>query len=116
MKMIYLDKYNELKNDTLVDGDNFQWKLHMSNMDRSIYTKTTTLQCGKFRFDIEYYSRGKFFYIYCRYENNNKYFSNGTNRTVTLQQLKVEGSDNKDIYHAIREWKNNFVLEIDKIG
>lgn len=116
MYMSYLDRYNELKNDNLSDGNNFKWKLHLSRMNQSEYTKTTTLFCGKFRFDIEYYSKGKFFYIFCRYDNNNKDFSNATNKTVTLQQLRIEGNDNKSVYYAIREWKNKFLSEIEAIG
>ena len=116
MNMSYLEQYNKIVNDSLTDGDDFKWKLHMSRMDSHRYTKTTTLQCGRFRFDIEYHSDKKFFYIFCRYDNNNRDYSNGTNRTVTLQQLRVDGNSNIDVYYAIREWKNNFLEEIKMIG
>lgn len=117
MNMYLMEQYGQIVNDELKDGDGFKWKLHTSRMmNNKTYVKTTWLQCGRFRFDIEYHSDKQYFYIFCRYDNNNREYNNGTNRTVTLNQIKVNGNNNATVYHAIREWKNRFLEEIEVIG
>lgn len=116
LNMYLLEKYNKIANDILTDDGNLKWKLHTSQMKKGkTYTKTTLMYYGRFRFDIEYYSDKKMFFIFCRYDNNNRDCNNGTNRTVTLQQLKVEGNSNEDIYKAIEEWKENFLNEVSMV-
>ena len=116
LNMYLLEQYKKIVNDTLVDDENLKWKLHTSRMmNGQIYTKTTWLSYGRFRFDIEYYSDKQYFFIFCRYENNNIEYTNGTNKTVTLNQLKIDGNCNEDIYNAINEWKKIFINEVNMI-
>jgi hypothetical protein len=114
--VVVKDESKNIFNDLLVDDENFKWKLHATRMLKyGTYTKTTWIQHGRFRFDIEYYSDQQFFYIFCRYDNNNREYNNGTNRTVTLNQIKVHGNDNLTVYKVIEQWKEDFVNEIKAI-
>lgn len=116
LNMYLLEEYNKIVNNTLTDDGNLKWKLHTSRMMKGkAYTKTTWVHYGRFRFDIEYYSDKKMFFIFCRYDNNNRDYNNGTNKTVTLQQLKIEGNSNEDVYKAIEEWKENFLNEVNMV-
>lgn len=116
MDMATIERYNNIVNDELIDDGKLKWKLSMSRMDNGRkYTKKTWISCGRFRFDIEYHSDRQFFYVFCRYDNNNRDHNNGCNRTVTLWQLRVNGNKNEDVYNAIEYWKNDFSRQLHEI-
>lgn len=117
MNLTYLNHYLLVKNDNLEDKTPLAWSLHMTKDQKMCnrYTKRASIHRGRFRFDIEYFSHEKSFFVYCRMDNNNREHHKGCDRTNTIHMLRIPGTTNDEVLNGINTWIETFWNEIGQL-
>lgn len=117
MNLTYLNHYLNIKNDNLEDKAPLAWSLHMTKdqMLFNRYTKRASIKKGRFRFDIEYFSHDKSFFVHCRMNNNNREHRKGCDRTNTIHLLRIYGTTNEVLIEGINKWIDEFLNEIKQL-
>ena len=117
MNLIYFNHCLIIKNDNLEDKAPLAWSLHMTKEQKMYnrYTKRASIHRGRFRFDIEYFSHEKSFFVHCRMDNNNREHRKGCDRTNTIHMLRIPGTTNEEVLNGIKSWIEEFKNEIEQL-